>query len=261
MKKIISLVLAITVVLVLSVLSFAETDARDTVSFFSNLTAEEYKIQNGDAAGETIYFGEMLSVYEEDETQNGAESRWLMSFNDGENKVYFYMNNSDKERMTAISEKLFTSDKAEHLTAEKKAKVTDEVGVNLRYGPAVGFKIIDMVPTAAEVTYEYKYGDWALVEYGGNKGWMNLKYTEDIPVEVKPVENPEPIVTEPKEEVVEVEEHNNYLTEFLFHTGEGIIVFICLVAAALLIVAAIVLVIILLAKKHKDKQKETKDIY
>lgn len=71
--------------------------------------------------------------------------------------------------------------KSKNKSLAGKYKVTAKSGLNLRMGPSTKKSIITVIPFGTAITcWGYHTGDWYLVEYGKNAGYVSKNYLKKI---------------------------------------------------------------------------------
>lgn len=188
MKKIITALLTLVMLVSLSVTAFADLgpaqfDDWYVVCGMGGYDFEDFNMATGNTFKSRVEPGIKLMVY----SYNNVEKEYLLVIKDGNfdakgGKGMFTVPEADLKSKFYEANKAVGKETGTKLEKEVKGKVSSDVGVVLRQGPATTFKSYTTIPQNADVSYEYtyKYGghNWGYVTYKGQNGWVCIDYVK-----------------------------------------------------------------------------------
>ena len=213
--------------------------------------------------------------------------KYMLIINDENHKSkgrdIVYVTENEFEELFTEPLKTIDMEIGEKLENEVRCVVTSDIGLVLRQGPARTFQKYLVIPTDAEISYQYVYVygglNWGYTTYNGKSGWMCIDYTEIIADEPETnmeqdeidkaaenitteaeEENTDEEITdeaaviiseEPEEQIIITNENVESSPEF-FASTTAVIVICCLGALVLALTAVVILLII---KRKKDEQQ------
>ena len=276
MKKIISVLLALIIVLSFTFVSFADMGAPTVPLYYVFVATEGFSVLGSNASNYVeLPLGQKLAVYDR-YTYEGTEY-WDISVELGGDDRYWTEMTNAQMNDTIKEGEVFPTYRGVHLSKQVNAVVTGEPGLNIRYGPSTYFDIAGFIPLNSNVTYEYTYHnscDWGYVSFGGKTGWISLDYVEVIPEAQK--EEPPAVgsfvpgisgdVAGGDFDDIDDYGYDDYLWESdrnrnpfetitgLLGPALGIILIICLIIAVILAITATVVIIIIVSVRKKRKR-------
>lgn len=272
MKKIIAFGITLFLLFSMSIPVFADLGPADFDEWYVLCGTEGY------------YFEDVPDEYAPDYEQAGVDMHdyiepgirlWVYSFDNTANEYMLIIRDSNHKTIgrgfvdvpEADFEKYFIDEHdtipeetGEKLPEEVECVVTADSGLVLRQGPARTFPSYQVIPSQANISYQYTfdYGGyhWGYTTYKGQSGWICIDYTEKIVPTTVPTTVPATTATTaPATETDDAQtEPDTEMAEAVGNVGffgrtATVIVFVCLLA----IILALTAVVILLLVKRKNK--------